>query len=302
MAHVHILMGTFNGARWIGEQLDSLLAQTHSNWTLWVSDDSSSDDTRAQLEEFSYRNPGRVAQILDGPRKGSAANFLHLLCHPDLPPGMVALSDQDDVWMPHKLARAVQQLEAAGPSPYVWSARYMISTADLKASRTSAIWARGPSLGNALVQNILSGHTLTLNAAALELVRSAGRQNVPHHDWWIYLVMMACGARALVDSEIVLHYRQHSANVLGGRTSTLAQRKRLSALMNGEMRDWIEANLEGLRAAECLPMTASAAELLQRWQGHRRLDRLRLLRDLKIHRQSLKETALLYLTAAIGKL
>lgn len=153
-----------------------------------------------------------------------------------------------------------------------------------------------------MVQNILSGHTLTLNAAALALLRRAGRQRVPHHDWWIYLVMMACGARALVDPEVVLHYRQHGANVMGGRSSAVAQRKRLAAFMKGELGEWVAQNLQALHAAHDLPITASAADVLHHWQGNGLMRRLRLLRDHKIHRQSRPETALLYLAAVFGKL
>lgn len=300
--HVHILMGTFNGGRWIAEQLNSFLQQTHPYWSLWVSDDGSNDDTRAQLEAFARNNPGRLARILDGPRQGSAANFLNLLCHPDLPPGVVALSDQDDVWMPHKLACAIEQLSMAGPDACVWSARYVIKSEERQTARVSAVWSRGPSLQNALVQNILSGHTLTLNPAALALVRRAGRQKVPHHDWWIYLIMMACGARALVDREIVLCYRQHDANTVGARSSLVARRKRSVALMNGELGAWVSENIQSLQSIHDLPITASAAEVLQRWQGNGPLHRLRFLYDLKIHRQSRSETAILYLAAILGKL
>jgi glycosyltransferase involved in cell wall biosynthesis len=300
--HVHILMGTFNGGLWIGEQLNSFLQQTHQYWTLWVSDDGSSDDTRTQLEAFAHNNPGRLARILDGPRQGSAANFLNLLCHPDLPLGVVALSDQDDVWMPHKLARAIEQLNIAGPDACVWSARYMIKTTEFQTARVSPVWSRGPSLQNALVQNILSGHTLTLNPAALALVRLAGRQKVPHHDWWIYLIMMACGARALFDHEVVLHYRQHDANTVGERYSKAAKLKRFLALMNGELGAWIAQNIHSLQAANDLPITAVSAEVLQCWQCNGSLSRLRRLHHLKIHRQSRSETAILYLAAIFRKL
>lgn len=295
-------MSTFNGGRWIGEQLNSFLQQSHPYWTLWVSDDGSNDDTRAQLETFSRNNPGRLARILDGPRQGSAANFLNLLCHPDLPLGVVALSDQDDVWMPNKLARAIEQLSMAGPDACVWSARYMIISKERQTARASAVWSRGPSLQNALVQNILSGHTLTLNPAALALVRRAGRQKVPHHDWWIYLIMMACGARALVDREIVLYYRQHDANTVGGRSSVVARYKRFVALMNGELGTWVSENIQSLQSIHDLPITASAAEVLQRWQGNGPVNRLCRLYGLKIHRQSRSETAMLYLAAILRKL
>jgi len=299
--HVLILMGTYNGAEWIGDQLESFRAQTHPHWSLWVSDDGSSDETRTLIKDFANRNPGRVERVLDGPGRGSAANYLQLLCHPDLPSGHVAFSDQDDVWLPHKLARAMEQLQRAGPAPCTWSARYMISDRELRPFRESSVWKRGPSLGNALVQNILSGHTLTLNPAALALLRHAGPAAVPHHDWWVYLVTQACGARALVDVDIVMHYRQHGANAMGERTSSAARRSRLRALTQGQLRDQIDANLKALESSD-LPLTEAARAIMARWPDQGPQGRLRLMRQFNIHRQSRLETALLYSTALLGKL
>lgn len=301
-APVQILMSTYNGAHWIEAQLESFLAQSHLYWQLWVSDDGSSDTTRDILRAFDARNPGKLVAVLEGPGKGSAANFMHLLCHDALPSGIVALSDQDDVWHPHKLKRAVSALQRAGPAPCVWSARYRITDARQRPLWGSPVWTRGPSLGNALVQNILSGHTLTLNAAALAQVRAAGPQDVPFHDWWIYLLMMATGARALVDSEIVLDYRQHGGNVIGQRGSARARASRMNALLRGTLQDWIAQNLQALAQANALPLTREAETLLQNWPGGRALQRIGLMRAFDIHRQSRHETVLLYLSAAMGRI
>lgn len=290
-APVQILMSTYNGAHWIEAQLESFLAQSHLYWQLWVSDDGSSDTTRDILRAFDARNPGKLVAVLEGPGKGSAANFMHLLCHDALPSGIVALSDQDDVWHPHKLKRAVSALQRAGPAPCVWSARYRITDARQRPLWGSPVWTRGPSLGNALVQNILSGHTLTLNAAALAQVRAAGPQDVPFHDWWIYLLMMATGARA------------------GG----LRDRARLPSawrecnwptrLGAGEQDERFAAqNLQALAQANALPLTREAETLLQNWPGGRALQRIGLMRAFDIHRQSRHETVLLYLSAAMGRI
>jgi glycosyltransferase involved in cell wall biosynthesis len=299
--HVHILMGCYNGGRYLREQLQSFKEQRHQAWSLWISDDGSTDDTLTIIREFDRACPGRLVRLLEGPRQGSAANFLSMLCHPDLPPGIVALSDQDDVWMPDKLDRAVSQLLAAGPGPCVWSARYQITNSTLTVQGVSSHWPRGPSLANAMVQNILSGHTLTLNPAALEIVRRAGPQPVPHHDWWIYLLIMASGGQALVDEAVVLKYRQHAENVMGFRASPRAILMRLESIMNGDLQDWIAANLRALRNTD-LPFTQDAVEILETWSEQRPVKMLRLLRDHGIHRQSPAETALIHLAAALGKL
>ena len=299
--HVRILMGTMNGANWLEYQLESFLAQTHRNWTLWISDDGSTDGTREIIERFARHHPDRVERVLEGPKMGSAANYLSLLCHPDLPDGVVALSDQDDVWLPVKLERALGQLAQAGSEPCAWSARYQFTDEELRLLRPSPEWQRGPSLENALVQNILSGHTLTLNPAALALIRQAGPQPVPHHDWWIYLVLMACRGRALVDTETLLFYRQHDGNALGGRFVESAHRTRAQMLMDGDLRDWIEANLQALMTAD-LPLAEDVPQLCEGGLQSGRLGRLALMQRHGVHRQFPQETALIWVVGLFGRL
>ncbi len=282
---------------WLSAQLDSLVAQTHGSWSLWVSDDGSTDDTRACLEAFAARHPGRLERVIAGPRQGSAANFLHLLCHPDLPAGAVALCDQDDVWLPSKLAMALGALDQAGPAPAVWAARYWIADAALAGATPSARWRRPPSLANALVQNILSGHTLTLNAAALAQLRRAGVQAVPHHDWWIYLLMAATDARILVDDRLVLHYRQHGANVMGARH--LTRLVRLRGLFDGTLQSWMESNTAAL-AQVGADLTPEARALLVDWQNPD-MPRLQVMRRYGVQRQTCAETGIMHLAAWLGK-
>lgn len=293
-------MGTHNGARWLRAQLESLLAQSHDNWSLWVSDDGSEDETCALLEEFAARQPGRVECILNGPGQGSAANYLQLLTHPDLPPGPVAFADQDDVWHPKKLARAMAALDGQ-PGPCLWAAAYMLTDADLHPLRPAGIWRRGPSLGNALVQNILSGHTLTLNAEALALLRRAGPAHVPHHDWWSYLVVMAAGGRAICDPDIALLYRQHGANTMGARQTPAARRKRILGLLGGQWGAWMGTNFAALKDSR-LDLSPDLDTFLHAWSETGVLGRARLLRSMDAHRQSRAETALLYLAALGGRL
>ncbi|MGY6695583.1 MAG: glycosyltransferase [Roseinatronobacter sp.] len=299
---VHILMCTYNGANWLQSQLDSLLIQSYSNWQLWVSDDGSTDDTQEILNSFARRHPGRVAAIFDGPRQGSsAANFLSLICHPDLPAGYVALCDQDDIWLPVKLEHAMEKLRPTSGKPCGWSGRYMFTDAKMRPQSVSASWPRGPSFENALVQNIMSGHTLTLNPEALALVRSGGRVSVPHHDWWIYLVLMACDAHAIIDPEIVLHYRQHDSNTVGQRGGLKARTTRAAILLNGGLRNWISANLEALSQAD-LPLSQKGHCLKALYRQHGRSDLQHILQHFAVHRQSRFETAALALAKLLRRL
>lgn len=293
-----ILMATRNGMPWLTAQLDSLIAQTHQNWTLWVSDDGSTDATRDTLNAFDHAYPGRLARLVEGPRQGAAANFLHLVCHPDRPAGMVAFCDQDDVWMPDKLARAVASLQGLGTAPAVWACRYRVTDRALLHGTISPLWPHPPSLENAVVQNILSGHSLTLNAAAAQQLRAAGQVDVPHHDWWTYLVMSAMGARIILDQAILLEYRQHGANMMGA--GARSRQTRFAAVLNGTFGQWIGRNLQALVKAN-VPLTAQAEALVTAWRDPMLSD-VQVLRQFGIHRQSRAETGLLYLAAWLGRL
>ena len=297
-SHVNILMATCNGMPWLKEQLASLLAQTHQDWSLWISDDGSTDGTRETLLAFRRQHPDRVAMIIEGPDRGAAANFLHLLRHSELPLGIVALCDQDDIWLPHKLSVAVEALDDVLSGPAVWAARYVVADEHLSCVQPSTKWPRPPSFGNAIVQNIMSGHTLTLNPLALSLLRQGPEPDIPHHDWWIYLVMASHGARMIHDDRIVLKYRQHGGNLMGARR--LARVDRLRGVIDGTLGRWIDQNLRSLVQAD-VPMSPEAERFITAWQAAGRLSSS-LLRHHDLHRQSWMETSILRLVAAAGKL
>ena len=304
---VRVLLGTLDGADWLEAQLDSLIAQTHRDWRLWVSDDGSRDGTLEILHRFFQAHPGRLERLLDGPRRGAAANYLHLLCHPDLPDGPVALSDQDDVWRPWKLARAMDAIaaaEAEGGGAVAYAAGYDVVDSAGHVLRRVTAWPNGPSFGNALVQNIMSGHTLTLNAAALALLRRVGPRDVPHHDWFIYQLMAGAGARLCLDEEPVLDYRQHGANAFGDRGGIGAALRRARMIGRGDYAEWIAANCATLGSAwEVLTPEArrTLAVVAAAPDAPRGLRRVVAMARAGLRRQQAAETALLHLAAAFGK-
>lgn len=246
---IFILLCTCDGAEHLDEQLASYEAQTHENWALWVSDDGSQDGTLEILRSWQERWQGRhEMRLFSGARQGAAANFMSLLTHPELPRCTVALSDQDDVWHPDKLARALDTL-AALPSdqPGLYGAQSIYTDADLHPTGRSVPPLRGPSFTNALTQNSVSGHSATLNPATLDLVRQAGvPTGIPFHDWWLYQLVTGAGGWVLVDTQAVLFYRQHENNVLGAHLGRNAFRQRLTMVADGSYGDWIAANLAAL--------------------------------------------------------
>ena len=305
---VLILMCTLNGARWLPQQLASLAAQSHADWALWVSDDGSNDGTLAIVDAFrAVQAPRREVRILAGPRRGAAQNFLSLVVHPDLPaaPGVyAALCDQDDVWMPDKLARALDRIAAAPDPgrPVIYGAGSVLIGQDgrrIGASRRR----RRPDLGNAVVQNVIGGHAMVLNPAALALARRAGTRPVPFQDWWLTLLVLACGGTAIADPAEVLYYRQHDGNFIGAARGPAAYLRRLRMLFGRDYAGWVAANLDAL-AASPVALTAEARAILDAMRAAPPRPgpaRPWLMRRLGLHRQSRFGTFALYLAAAFGR-
>lgn len=310
LPHVTILLCTANGGRFLEAQLASYLAQSHRDWSLWVSDDGSRDDTLAQIAAFARAHgDAHEVRVVAGPGQGAAANFLSLLNHPELPEGPVALSDQDDVWLPDKLTRALTRMaraqgENGNGSGVLYGAQSLHVREDLRAIAPSRPPRRPPSFANALTQNIVSGHSAVLDPAALALVRRAGLPaGVEHHDWWLYQLLAGAGARIEIDEAVVLKYRQHGRNVMGAHRGWRARAGRMKMLFDGTYGDWVKANVAALGRVESLLTPDNRDRLAQvraslgrgpagAWQ----------LRRAGLYRQSPGASALFYAAAALGRI
>ena len=250
---VAVLMATRNGAAWLPQQLTSIAAQEGVAWRLIASDDGSTDGTRAVLEGFAAEHPGRV-QVVDGPGRGSAANFLSLLERTE--EDHVAWADQDDVWLGDKLARACAALAGDGPAAY--AARTTHVAADLTPLRASPPLADAPDFGLALARTLLPGNTTVMNRAMLRIAQDAlPEPPPPQHDWWLSLLATGVGARVATDRAEVALYRHHAAQEMGGR-SRLWKAGRVA---RGDWRRWGEAQRAALLRA---PLTAGARAALDR--------------------------------------
>ncbi len=286
--HVRILMGTYQGAAHLQDQLDSFRAQTHRNWSLWVSDDGSRDGTRGLLERFARHQPTREIRLFTGPKQGISANYLSLLCHPALadPDSFVALSDQDDVWLPDRLAAVVAHLSAArAGGARLYAAPPLLTDARLRPLRSQPSRRANPGFANALVQNVLPGHTMALCPIALRLVRQARpHMPVPFHDWWLYLLITGAGGTVIYDHSPRVLYRQHGHNALGAYYQGRAALRRARALLDGTYTAWVTANLTALRTVQDHLTPDSRAQLAAFSQTRHGLARLRQLQRAGIGR------------------
>ncbi|OHB69183.1 MAG: hypothetical protein A2V70_02080, partial [Planctomycetes bacterium RBG_13_63_9] len=216
---VDILLATYNGARFVEAQIESLLQQTYPGIRLLVHDDGSSDATLAILRRFAAQSPGKVL-LVDGGRTnlGTSGSFSFLLEHASA--DYVMFSDQDDVWQRSKVEatlRRMRQIECAGGADCPILVHTDMAVVDEHLRMLSpSFWAyqrldpqRGASLKRLLVQNVVTGCASMINRA---LLRKA--MPIPPgvmHDGWLALVAAVFGRLECLRRSTML-YRQHSGN------------------------------------------------------------------------------------------
>lgn len=309
---VCILMGMYNGAADLPEQLQSLADQTWPVWDLIVSDDASRDEGPQIVRDFAHKvaPAGCRVSLVNGPGRGFAANFLSLVAQIPDDASWMAFSDQDDVWLPDRLSRGIAALEALeGNSPALYCSRTWITDARLENRRLSALIRQPPGFSNALVQNIAAGNTILLNAAALALVRAAAPgtadiEGIAAHDWWVYQVITGAGGVVICDPEPTLLYRQHDDNLIGANDGWRAQLWRFGMLLRGRFTEWNSANIAALNDP-AVQLTPENRALLNRFAGMRAKwfwPRLRAFMGLGLYRQGRIGQATLWLAVLLNKI
>lgn len=246
-ARVAILMCTRNGAAFLGEQLQSIHDQTHTNWIIFASDDGSTDQTRKILEDFSKSHAQKMV-VRNGPRKGVCANFLSLATDPTIEADYFAFSDQDDVWYADKLQRALSWLVTVpADMPALYCGRTELIGNDGQFQGLSPLFARPITFRNALIQSLGGGNTMVFNRAAKKLVETMAGIDVVLHDWWIYQLVSAVGGAVRYDQRPTVKYRQHADNLIGSNLGWWARLIRIRMLMSGRFRDWNALNIAALQ-------------------------------------------------------
>jgi glycosyltransferase involved in cell wall biosynthesis len=251
---IAILLCTFNGARFLPQQLASYEAQDFADWRLFASDDGSQDGTWSLLEAFQKKHGAERVHIRRGPCRGFVANFLSLICDPTVQGVYYALSDQDDIWDRNKLSRARQFLsDAPVDKPVVYCSRTRLIDEGGGEIGLSTFYQRVPHFRNALAQSLAGGNTMVLNEKLREMLMQAGHDvTVASHDWWIYLAITAVGGNVLYDAVPTVSYRMHSRNVIGSNDTAGAQMARARLLWQGRFKGWADMNLAALERIENL--------------------------------------------------
>lgn len=248
---VVVLMATYNGMKWIAEQINSVLNQTGIEVKLVISDDISYDDTRLFLESLAKDNSRMILLPNNGRFSSAGRNFYRLIVDVDVSDyDYIAFADQDDIWNSDKLINHInlaKQHSADGVSSDVIAFWPNGDQKRIVKSQSQKKW-------DFLFESAGPGCTFLMTPWLINKVReqlvdvqSPARQ-VVLHDWLTYAICRANGHKWIIDSTPSMLYRQHSNNVVGANVGLKAKLARLIKLKQG----WYRAEVIKVAAVVAL--------------------------------------------------
>jgi glycosyltransferase involved in cell wall biosynthesis len=226
-----VAMCTYNGARFLREQLESIALQTRLPDELVVCDDGSADESVEIIRRFADHAPFPVRLEINEKNFGSIKNFEKAIC---LCEGhLIALADQDDVWGPHKLERLCCTLEENPTAGYAFSDAELINEAGQPLGSTlwESVRFRGSVLRNfcgtnqvaaLLRRNATTGATMAFRSSLKRILMPMSPYFV--HDYWISLLASCEGSYGVPIPERLIQYRQHSGQQIGARRRSILEK------------------------------------------------------------------------------
>ena len=217
---VQVLLATYNGEKFLREQLNSIINQEYKSWEILIHDDGSVDNTISILNEYKKNYPNKIKLLIDQKIFSSASmNFFHLIEHRSREANLYCLCDQDDIWHKNKLKIIIDKYNSED------NQKPLLIHSDL-----SLINARGKLLekshnklinyqknlirkNSCLYYNPVPGCAMSINSALADKISYS--KYMVMHDWWILLSAMFENATILYIKFPLVKYRQHSKNVLG---------------------------------------------------------------------------------------
>lgn len=247
-----VLVATCNGSPWLREQLDSVSGQEDVDLQILVSDDGSTDGTLDVLSAYARERPNVKILPSIRPSGSACANFLRLIRDADASQAdYVALCDQDDIWHPSKLARAVSQIRSDGAS------LYSAAVTTFRDGERTQLLTQVPAQRafDFLFEGAGQGCTFVLTAAFFTQIQSFVRSHASalidlrYHDWLIYALGRTWSTRWTYDIRPSMLYRQHGRNDTGARGNIASLRKRLALVRSGWYRRQMMCILEACMIA-----------------------------------------------------
>ena len=217
MKKIKILLATFNGEKYIEEQIASIINQKDVIVDITISDDGSRDQT---LNKIKHRNPD-ILTLRNNPGTGSAANnFLKMIKNLNFKEDFeyIAFSDQDDIWLPGKIKAAVKLLEKSKSELYCsnltkWNTSnntYTLLKKDFPQKKYDYLFEGG----SAGCTYVFTKHFAQKLQEFLETLDSSNWKGFSH-DWLVYFFARSQNYKVVIDNDSYIHYRLHDENVHG---------------------------------------------------------------------------------------
>ena len=228
---VDILLSTYNGEKYLAEQIQSILDQTNSEWRLLIRDDGSQDKTTEILKEYEKKYLGRIIVVRDEINNlGSTNSFLYLLSKSAA--DLVFFCDQDDVWKKTKIEYFISEYkkyfhDESISKPCLCFSGVTVVDEKLKPKSETKKFNlhKGKNNNNAVwnvLQNDVTGCAMMINKALKDLCLSCKTPAAIHHDWYLSLLATICGGKRYLPEETVF-YRQHGNNIVGIKKNSFIQ-------------------------------------------------------------------------------
>ena len=232
-----ILLATFNGERFLPEQIESIINQSYTDYKILASDDNSSDCTFEILRSYESVLKEKI-KVIQSDTHSAKENFYNLLDRADAE--YIALCDQDDFWETDKLKKSIKAIKIleknyGKDTPILVHSDLQIADENLntegrrmsditgirrilkhavKESETLYTISTKQSFSRYLVENNITGNTVIINKALLNIYK---RPKVSFmHDWWLGILSFTFGKVGFLD-ECLIKYRQHENNELGAK-------------------------------------------------------------------------------------
>lgn len=222
---VAILMATYNGEKYLKEQIESILNQTYKEFVLYIRDDDSTDATNQVISEYTEKYPEKIVQVIDNKiARGACNNFMYLLkyVHNLNKYDLFMFSDQDDFWLEDKVELTINEYNKVENKEQPILVHTDLNVVDSQLNimdesflKYSNLNGNSNGFNNYLVQNNVTGCTTFINKRLVDLVKF-DIENIRMHDWYFALLASAFGQVIFVNKSTI-KYRQHGGNVLGAK-------------------------------------------------------------------------------------
>ena len=222
MKKIFVLLSTYNGQNYLCEQIDSILSQENVKIHILIRDDGSTDDTPKILEKYERKYDNIT--VFEEKNIGCKSSFAQLMKYaqePDVRVDYYAFADQDDIWLPNKLASAIEMLDKEDNIniPVLYCSN--LKVVDEKLNFVRFKYPEKDSFvtkGESLVCSMSTGCTMVFNRTALDMFLSKLPEDFIMHDLWMLHTCIFLG-KVVYDKDAYILYRQHGENVIGATMS-----------------------------------------------------------------------------------